>query len=333
MVKGICTVCKNGTTSDPGSRCESCKNDTYGHKCIEKCKCNHFHRCDPEVGCILKTSTPKIVTIYAGTTQPSSLSSHRVTTKETIVTGNGNVNDTRSSKADWMIYILCITSCFFLTGFCHWFRTYRKRQSLEVRIINENVASEPFTLCMGENDEDDKKPLTFVKTESLHTHKTSNNETINFVFNDEESNIASNDHDEAGYFDMYFTIEDINHQAENQVSQKDPNACQVPVTVHQCIERSSLSREDDTSNIYSNVFMPMQKDRKMIKQANDNEKHLSSDSKTVHDITLPLFIRSTFRNFYSQNETNKAAASEKTIVACDTIDSYEEKSMEKSKTF
>ncbi|CAG2186383.1 unnamed protein product [Mytilus edulis] len=141
-----------------------------------------------------------------GTTEPSSLSSQRVTAKETIVTGNANLKNTRSSKADWMIYILFITSCFFLTGFCHLFRTYRKRRSLEVRIINENVASESFTLCMGDNNEDDKKPLTFVKTGSLHTHKTSNNETINFVFNDEESNTAGNEHDEADYFDIYFAI-------------------------------------------------------------------------------------------------------------------------------
>lgn len=238
-----------------------------------------------------------------------------------------------SSKADWMIYILCITSCFFLTGFCHLFRTYRKRRSLEIRIINEKVASEPFTLCMGDNNEDDKKPLTFVKTGSLHTQKSSNNETINFVFNDEESNTAGNEHDAADYFDLHFTIgEDINHQAEILPSQKDPNAREVhvPVTVHQFIDRSSSFREDATSNIYSNVCMPVQKDIKMNKHANEN--HLSSDSKTVLDTTLPSFIPSKFRTCYLQDETSRSARSEKTIVACDVIDSYDEKSIKKEKS-
>ncbi|XP_071133296.1 uncharacterized protein [Mytilus edulis] len=102
--------------------------------------------------------------ICTGTTEPSSLSSQRVTAKETIVTGKANLKNNRSSKADWMIYILCITSCFFFTVFCHLIRTYRTRRSLEVRIINENVASETLTLYMSDNNEGDKKPLTFVKT-------------------------------------------------------------------------------------------------------------------------------------------------------------------------
>lgn len=109
--------------------------------------------------------------------------------------------------------------------------------------------------------------------------------------------------------------------------------CEVDVTVHQCIKRFGGIDENETSNIYSNVCIQLQKDRQITGQS--NESRLSSDSKIVHETTLPFVIPSTFRTNHIQDESNKSAGSEKTIVACDVIDSYEEKSTkkEKSKTF
>ncbi|CAC5383987.1 unnamed protein product [Mytilus coruscus] len=276
-----------------------------------------FERCDTELGCVPKSSIPTISTTYAGTTEPDLLSNEKVTAKETTVTRNGNLN------------VIHLTS-----------------------YIDDIY------------DEVDKKPLTFDTTGSNVTSQASNNETINFVFNESHSNTKGNIDDEAGYFDLYFAMkEDANDQLEDRASQikslaissftsnvvsqdntecpkplqeycqEDSHAFDVTVTVHQCIKRSSWSDEDATSNIYSNVCIPLQKDKQINSQAKEN--HLSSESKTVHDTTLPEVIPSTFRTCNLQDCTNKYAESEKTIDACCVIESNRDKSFseEKSKTF
>ncbi|XP_052071060.1 uncharacterized protein LOC127709497 [Mytilus californianus] len=352
-------------------RCVSCTNDMYGYKCINKCSCNQFHRCDAVVGCILQTSIPTISTTYTGMTEPVLFSNERVTATETTVTMNGNLNDvTGTSKADWMIYTLCITSCFILTALCHLFRTYRNRHALSFEAVNEEVILKPLELTLYNDDiydEVDENSLTFVTTGSNIPSQASQNETINFVFNERHSSTTDNGNDEVGYLDLYFTMkEDKNRQVEvrssqteslstsssnsdivvqenmeypkpyiplQQYCQDDSHSCKVAVMVHQSIKRSPGIDDDATSNIYSNVCIPLQKDRQIKSQS--NESRLSSDSKIVHETTLPFIIPSTFRTCYLQDCINMYAESEKTIDACGAIDSFEDKSIkkEKSKTF
>lgn len=38
------TECKNGTSAEAGGQCKPCKQNTYGYKCIETCKCEPFQR-------------------------------------------------------------------------------------------------------------------------------------------------------------------------------------------------------------------------------------------------------------------------------------------------
>ncbi|CAC5381341.1 unnamed protein product [Mytilus coruscus] len=227
-----------------------------------------------------------------GTTEPVSRSNDRATVKEATVTRNG------TSNTEWIIYTICITCCFIITVLCHLFRTYKKQYALGLRIVNEEVILKPLELSSYIDDiydEVDVNPSTFVTTGSRVTSQASNNETINFVFNGRQSNTIDNIDDEAGYFDLYFAMkEDVNQQQENRALQKEssstsssnPNVigqdnteylkpyiplqeycqeeshdCEVAVAVHPCIERSSGSDEDAAMNIYSNVYIPLQKDR------------------------------------------------------------------------
>lgn len=278
-----------------------------------------------------------------------------------------------TSKAHWMIYTLCITSCFILTALCHLFRTYRKRHALSSEKLKDEVILKPLELTVYNDDiydEVNDNSLTFVTTGSNIPSQASQNETLNFVFDERHSCTTDNGDNEVGYLDLYFAMkEGKNRQVEDQSSQTesistiscsssnsdgvvqdntefpkpyisrqqyfpdDSNLCEVDVMVHQCIKRFGGIDEDETSNIYSNVCIQLQKDRQITGQS--NESRLSSDSKIVHETTLPFVIPSTFRTYYIQDESNKSAGSEKTILACDVIDSYEEKSTkkEKSKTF
>ncbi|CAC5415133.1 unnamed protein product [Mytilus coruscus] len=299
------------------------------------------------------------------TIEPVSPPNERATAKEANVIRNG------TSNTEWLIYTLCITGCFVITVLCYLFRTYRKRHALDLRIVNEKVLKPLERTSYNDNiyDEVDENPLTFVTIGPNVTSKASNNETINFVFDDRQSNTAGNEHDEAGYFDLYFGMkEGANEHEENRALQKEsrstsssnsnvvgldnteyPNpyipiqeysheeshACEVAVMVHQCIERSSGSDEDATSNIYSNVCITLQKDRQMNSQANKSQ--LSSESRTVHDKTLKTVFPSLYRTGYLQDSINKYkyAASDKTIANCSGIESIKDTLFEKEmpKTF
>ncbi|CAC5373673.1 unnamed protein product [Mytilus coruscus] len=282
--------CKNGTTTTinkVGERCHKCDLNQYGYKCINKCDCDQFHRCNAEVGCILKASFSTTNTTYS---EEDGVSKYYCTTLQ-------------------LCNFICLTE--------------------PVLLPNETITT---------------KETTFIKTGSNVTSQASHNETINFVFHERQSNTIGNIDDEAGYFDLYFAIEeDANDQLEDRASQKenlsissstsnvvsqdntecpkllqkycqeDSHAFDVTVTVHQCIKRSSWSDEDPTSDKYSNICIPLLKDRQINSQA--NESHSSSESKTSHDTTLPA------------NCTNKYAESEKTIDACCAIESNKDKSI------
>ncbi|CAC5373670.1 unnamed protein product [Mytilus coruscus] len=246
-------------------------------------------------------------------------------------------------------------SCFILTALCHLFRTYRNRHALSFEVVNEEVILKPLELTLYNDDiydEVDENSLTFVTTGSNIPSQASQNEIINFVFNERHFSTTDNGNDEVGYLDLYFAMkEDKNRQVEVRSSQTErlsTSSSNSDVVVQQnmeypkpyiplqqyCQDDSHSCIDDDaTSNIYSNGCIPLQKDRQINSQS--NESHLSSDSMIVHETTLPFIIPSAFRTCYLQHCINKYAESEKTIDACGAIDSYEDKSIknEKSKTF
>lgn len=182
-----------------------------------------------------------------------------------------------TSKADWMLYTLCITSCFLLTVCGHLFRTYRKRHTLSVGNVEKEVILQHFELNSFIDDIYDE-----VNVASHFPPQVSENETINFVCDERQSSTVGYEGDEVGYLDLYFTMkEDENHLASQNKSlsscssnsdvaivdqdnteypnpyippQKycpdDSNSCEVDVMVHQCIERSPCIDVDDTSNMY-----------------------------------------------------------------------------------
>lgn len=186
-----------------------------------------------------------------------------------------------TSKADWMLYTLCITSCFLLTVFGHLFRTYRKRHTLSVGNVEKEVILQHFEQNSFIDDICDE-----VNGASHVPPQVSENETINFVCDERQYSTVGYEGDEVGYLDLYFTMkEDENHQEEDLVSQikslsscssnsdvaivdqdnteypkpyippqkyrpDDSNSCEVDVMVHQCIECSPCIDVDDTSNMY-----------------------------------------------------------------------------------
>ncbi|CAG2194576.1 unnamed protein product [Mytilus edulis] len=168
--------------------------------------------------------------------------------------------------------------------------------------------------------------------------------------------------DEVGYFDLYFVLkEGPNDQVKEQTSQNEllstssfyanvvgqdkteyhktymsPNeyciddiyACDVAVTVHKGMERSSRPDEDAKYNMYSKVNKTLQTDWTINSPA--NESHLSSESQPVYKTTLLEVFRT-----YLQDCTYKYASLEKTIDDCGAIKPNDENSFikEKSKTF
>lgn len=102
-----------------------------------------------------------------------------------------------AGMAGWIIYTLCITSCFILTALCHLFRTYRKPQTLSSEKLKEETILKPLELILYNDDiynEVDENSLTFVTTGSNIPSQSSSNETINFAFNERKQYSSKTDH-------------------------------------------------------------------------------------------------------------------------------------------
>ncbi|XP_052074218.1 uncharacterized protein LOC127712065 [Mytilus californianus] len=61
-INDVCTQCIIGTVSLQDGLCFPCRENKYGYKCLNDCKCDHSQRCDAKIGCIRMTVT----TIDAG---------------------------------------------------------------------------------------------------------------------------------------------------------------------------------------------------------------------------------------------------------------------------
>ena len=108
-----------------------------------------------------------------------------------------------TSNTEWIIYTLCITGCFFMTGLCHLFRTYKKQYDIGGRKVNKEVNLKTLELTSYIDDiydEVDENPLTFVTIGSDVTCQASHNEPINFVFDNRQSDVPGYEDDDVGYF-------------------------------------------------------------------------------------------------------------------------------------
>lgn len=264
---------------------------------------------------------------------------------------SGSLND------EWVIYTLCITGLTLLTCFVHLTLASIKRRSCKEVIVNEKVVSK-----LGDFNVVDETPIPIVTTGSNATSHDSHGENINFNCHEKQSCTTGIEDDEVGYFDLYFVLkEGPNDQVKEQTSQNErlstssfyanvvgqdkteyhktymsPNeyciddiyACDVAVTVHKGMERSSRPDEDAKYNMYSKVNKTLQTDWTINSPA--NESHLSSESQPVYKTTLLEVFRT-----YLQDCTYKYASLEKTIDDCGAIKPNDENSFikEKSKTF
>ncbi|CAG2186378.1 unnamed protein product [Mytilus edulis] len=214
---------------------------------------------------------------------------------ETVTGKQTNTLKDRSSIKEWIMYTLCISGLTALTVVVHLLHKKRKQRSLKLK-INEEVVLESFqpTPCIGIYSEFDENPLIFDTT---------------------ELNVAS----QASF-------------RKSNSCQENSNACEVIVTVHQCSENSSPLEKEATSNIYPDMFQPIQTDKQIQRQANKNL--LSSKITKVNEPALQEANQSVYKTCNLQDCTNKFVKSEKTIDSVCVIDSNEDNSLdvEKSKT-
>ncbi|CAC5373434.1 unnamed protein product [Mytilus coruscus] len=359
---GKCNECRVGTTTNVvAGRCASCKYNSFGYKCIEKCVCDQSQRCDPEVGCVPKTSITAMQTTYTGTTEPSLLQNETVTTKETPLIRNG------TSIEEGIVLAICITSCFILNGVGYMIHKHRKRQSLKVRINNEEVILQPLEPYpyIGVYDEIDENSLSFDTTDLILTLPASHYETIDVFAHDTLSITTGTEHGVTGYLEPYFTIEeDGDPQSEDRISQKEcilsnssnsdvvaqdntaynnlyqplqdnwqdgSHGYEVAVMVHRCIESSTVFDENTTSNPYYNVNQALQREFDMKSPSDEHQK--SAETKSGHDKRLlGDDSSSVFKNGNLQDYINMNVESIISMGNCDAMESSKPFDQDKSKT-
>lgn len=190
---------------------------------------------------------------------------------------------------EWIIYTLCVIGFLIVIGTTHVLRSYRKRSSIKVPIINEGEdiarrqeqAEHPYIDIYDEIDEnlleDDDKRSRQIKN---------NNATINEV----RTNKISGKDDTSSYLDPYFAVD----ENESQGSLKESSSChssnfdivlrecikpyppidegehqlsdgyELAVCVGQCFDsssRSASSAEESSIYTYSHVYQNLQTDQ------------------------------------------------------------------------
>ncbi|XP_071133295.1 uncharacterized protein [Mytilus edulis] len=241
---------------------------------------------------------------------------------ETVIANKTTtLNDTTvitygTSISGWIIVILCIAGCIILTGLGYLIRTYRQRLSVKSRIINEGAILEPLGPApyIGVYDEIDENPLTFDTTASNVTPQEPHYETVDCVSQERLSITTSCEHDDTGYLDPYFVIEDESDKLQDRISQTDCSSTnssnsdvvnqdiiaykniyqplqenwqdkshgyEIPMMVHEGFECSAGFDENTTSNSYYNVYKPLQKEMDITNPTYENQK--SPETKAGND--------------------------------------------------
>ncbi|CAC5420377.1 unnamed protein product [Mytilus coruscus] len=201
-----------------------------------------------------------------------------------------------------------------LTGVCYRIRICRKRQSIKLRVINEDVILEPLepSPYIGIYDEVDENPLTFDITGLTVTSQESHYITIDPGSQEQLSLITSTEHGDTENLDLHVAMEEGEHpQLPNRSSQKecissnsfnsdvvnpdttayhnlyqliqenwqdDSHGYEVPVVVHKCFESSLGFDENARINSYYNVYHACQKDCDMKSPAYENQKSLETNA-------------------------------------------------------
>ncbi|VDI55688.1 Hypothetical predicted protein [Mytilus galloprovincialis] len=221
-----------------------------------------------------------------------------------------------TSISGWIIVTLCIAGCIILTGLGYLIRTYRQRLSVKSRIKNEGSILEPLGPApyIGVYDEIDENPLTFDTADSNVTPQEPHYETVDCVSQERLSITSSTEHDDTGYLDPYFALEDESDKLQDRTSQTECSSTNssnsdvvdqdiiaykniyqplqenwqdnshgydIPVMVHEGFECSAGFDENTTSNSYYNVYKPLQKDMDITNPTYENQK--SPETKAGND--------------------------------------------------
>ncbi|CAC5373429.1 unnamed protein product [Mytilus coruscus] len=236
----------------------------------------------------------------------------------------------------------------------------RRRQSSKVRITNEEVILEPVepSPYIGIYDEVDQNESIFNTTDLNVLSQEPHYETIDVVPQEILSITTRSGHGDTGYLDPYVAMEDgiqqlkderestsTNSSSSNVMGQDktayhnlyqslqdnwqdDTHGYEVTVTVHQCNESSSGLNRDTTSNAYSNVCQPRQKDCCMKSHTYENQESLKAvNDKRLHAACPSVYIPDNLHGYI-----NTYAESDEIIDSCNGIEHCKLFDKDKSKT-
>ncbi|XP_063448078.1 protein draper-like [Mytilus trossulus] len=315
----LCEPCPEGTF---GRSCEDhCPNGFYGKQCTVQCNCSPAQECHRIFGCVCPvgytgnkcdqgdvTSVENTVTNIVATGYASEAIIIEVTTIKKSHSGPSN--------KEWLLYTICITGAIIITASSHLLRSYRKRKS---RLKNEEVVVEltttsPYTGFYHDIDDNifnDVAPsLCLVshpsKMEAVcfipheNSFITRSNEFVNtdylypvFAPEDDEENSQQQQLHKKDNMPTCFSVSDVivplsiksvNPSKVTETRHEHMHGYKVPVTVHQCLESSSGSDEDETDYKYSHVYQSLQKGSPTEK--NDYKKLRTAESNIINDELL-----------------------------------------------
>lgn len=253
-----------------------------------------------------------------------------------------------TSNMEWLIYTLCIVGVVIVTGLSHLVRSYKRHKSSKERLVNDEVVlarvhTSPYS---GFYDEIDEDMLT--------------DEKVNFVPQDNNSDMKNTRSDDPGYLDPCFVIEEDESQtlnntlshlecnstsssnadvsAQNDTEYLHPyhslqdnwkehsHGYEVAMVVHLGTERLLCSEEEIPNHEYSHVYKSLDKDRDINDHVYDKPQTPKMKNDTKIQLASP-FMRGTNS---AQGYVNTNAESDKTIDICNEMEAAHEDSSDET---
>ncbi|XP_052091637.1 uncharacterized protein LOC127728329 [Mytilus californianus] len=169
-VNNVCIECKIGYASIEGQSCMPCNEDRFGKRCLNRCECVSWQRCDNVKGCVPGVGTAFNTT--AGNENIANVTDVSIESSMETTTG--------FSKEHLLIYSLVATSMIFAVGTCFVCRRLQKKRARREETANE-TNSTPIQITKSGNN-------TFISIEENYLMKnTFTHESMNPVIETEES--------------------------------------------------------------------------------------------------------------------------------------------------
>ncbi|XP_052064803.1 uncharacterized protein LOC127704707 [Mytilus californianus] len=214
---GKCVACEVGFISRFGSPCLPCNQNSYGERCIHKCKCSKDDRCDNVVGCVQKLHSTTQSIEQSSVNLPSSIAQSVSGTSEMQRLDTGANDESDLSKEQiHIVYSASVAGFIILLVMCYIGHKCRKKSSRKETLKQENISLNNFSSSVHEYFEPNVNHYDIINDNVMIREDQSANPYLDVIISSNSSETTSKSNnssdvkivDSTGYLNPYQALTD-----------------------------------------------------------------------------------------------------------------------------